>query len=282
MQDASPAKEVGMATRSGESEKSGRRAYGGGCYRRRIELRASEGGAQGELGDDFHHFAVAIAHDGARVTAVDAEPRRIPWTTCPGALVPLQAMKGAPLDDPILDLTRHAPAKTQCTHLHDLTCLAIAHAGRTAAGGPGERRYDVSVPDRVERRAECRVEIDGREALRWSLEGMRVIAASDPDFEGQSIGSKPFRETLRSRATPDEVEAAWILQRAVFIGLGRQHDFDAMKAAREFADEVGGGCHAFAPERLDQGLRVLGNTHDFTEGPDEILTRLPNVPGRAG
>ena len=75
------------------------------------------------LGDDFHHFAVAIAHDGARVTAIEGEPRRIPWTTCPGALVPLQAMKGAPLGDPILNLTRHAPAKAQCTHLHDLTCL---------------------------------------------------------------------------------------------------------------------------------------------------------------
>ena len=260
---------------------SERRAYGTGCYRRRIELCATETGARGELGDDFHHFAVEISHDGGFVTAVAGEPRRIPWTTCPGALAPLQAMKGAALDAAILDLVRHTPAKAQCTHLHDVTCLTIAHAGRVASGGARERRYDVTVPDRVERRAECRVEIDGEEALHWSLEGMRVTAASDPSFEGLAIGSRPFREILRDRPTPDAIEAAWILQRAVFIGLGRQHDFDAMRTAREFADEVGGGCHAFAPERLDQGLRVLGNTHDFSESADEILSKPPNAGAAA-
>lgn len=258
-----------------------RRAYGTGCYRRRIVLRATESTAEGELGDDFHHFAVGVLHDGARVTAVEGEPRRIPWSTCPGALLPLQEMKGASLDDSVLDLARHTPAKAQCTHLHDLTCLAIAHAGRATTDGPAERRYDAIVPDRVERRAVCRVGIDGAEVLRWSLEGMRVLAASDPAFEGQSIGSKTFRETIRARTTPEEVEAAWILQRAVFIGLGRQHDFDAMKTARDFADEVGGGCHGFAPERVDQGLRVLGNAYDFTERADEILARPPNAPDTA-
>ena len=257
---------------------SDRRPYGTGCYRRRIELRASDGEAHGELGDDFHHFSVGIRHDDAYVTGIEGEPRRIPWTTCPGALVPLQRMKGAPLDASLLDLARHAPAKEQCTHLHDLTCLAIAHAGRARVGGATTRRYDITVPDRVERRAECRVDRDGAEVLRWSLEGLRIVGASDAAFEGLSIGSKPFRNALRSQAASDALEAAWVLQRAVFIGLGRQHDFDAMRTAREFADEVGGGCHAFAAERLDQGLRVLGNAHDFSEGPDEILTRPANAP----
>ncbi|MGB0621492.1 MAG: hypothetical protein ACPGVZ_18690 [Myxococcota bacterium] len=255
-----------------------RRAYGTGCYRRRIELTATDTEARGELGDDFHHFTVEIAHDGERVTAIAGDPRRIPWTTCPGALAPLQQMKEARLGASVLDLVRHTPPKAQCTHLHDLSCLTIAHAGRVVSGGAAERRYDVVVPDRVERRAKCHVEVDGTEVLRWSLEGLRILSASDEDFETLSIGSKPFREVLASRSTPDAIEAAWILQRAVFIGLGRQHDFDAMKTAREFAGEVGGGCHAFAPERLDQGLRVLGNAHDFSDGPDTILSQPRNHP----
>jgi len=259
-----------------------RRDYGSGCYRRRIELHAGDGEAHGELGDDFHHFTVALTHDGDRVTSLEGKPVRIPWTTCPGALVPLQRMNGIGIAEPILEITRHTPAKAQCTHLHDLTCLAIAHAGRVSRGGRASRRYDVTVPDRVERRSECHIEIDGIVRLRWSLEGMRVIEGSDTSFDGLSIGSKPFREALRGQSSADAVEAAWILQRAVFIGLGRQHDFDAMKTAREFVEEVGGACHSFAAERLDAGLRVRGNVHDFSTGPEGLLARPSNVPSEKG
>ncbi|MEM9175584.1 MAG: DUF2889 domain-containing protein [Myxococcota bacterium] len=256
-----------------------RRPYGSGCYRRRIELRASEGTARGELGDDFHHFIVEIAHDGRRVSDVRGEPRRIPWTTCPGALVPLQAMKGAEIAEPVLSLSRHTPSRAQCTHLHDLTCLTIAHAARALRGGARERRYDVTIPDRIDRRADCRVDVDGMPVLHWSLRGLRIVGGSDGRFDDLSIGSKPFREALGGLDGPDAIEAAWVLQRAVFIGLGRQHDFDAMETAREFAGEVGGGCHAFAPERLDQGLRILGNAYDFSSGPEAILLQTPNAPG---
>ena len=123
--------------------------------------------------------------------------------------------------------------------------------------------------------------MDGEERLFWALEGLRIAASSRPRFEGLKIGTPAFREAMRAADSPDETEAAWVLQRAIFIGLGRQHDFDAMKTAREFAGEVGGGCHAFAPERLDQGLRVLGNAHDFSDGPGTILSQPRNHPLRA-
>ena len=186
-------------------------------------------------------------------------------------------MSGAPLRSSLLEITRHTPAKQQCTHLHDLTCLAVAHASRATAGNL-RRRYDVSVPDRVERRTRCTLALDGEERLFWALEGLRIAASSRPRFEGLKIGTPAFREAMRAADSPDETEAAWVLQRAIFIGLGRQHDFDAMPTPRSFAGEVGGSCHAFAPERIDAGRRLLGNVHDFTREPNEILSRsLTNV-----
>jgi len=255
----------------------GRSDYGSGCYRRRIELHATGDEVRGELGDDFHHFAVVVRHDRAKVKSVAPEAIRVPWTTCPGALVPLERMRDAALASPLLDLTRHTPAKSQCTHLHDLTCLAIAHAAR-AGGETRVRRYDIAVPDRVDRRTCCTLTRDDDEILTWELEGLRIRTSSVAAFDGLQIGSKPFREAMRGAGSADETEAAWILQRAIFIGLGRQHDFDAMPSPSSFAQEVGGSCHAFAAERIDEGVRQLGNVHDFTDDADALLSRaLSNV-----
>ncbi len=263
---------------SGDEAIGGRSGYGGGCYRRRIELRATGDEVRGELGDDFHHFAVVVRHDDAKVTSVAPEAIRVPWTTCPGALAPLERMRDAALASPLLDITRHTPAKAQCTHLHDLTCLAIAHAAR-AGGETHARRYDVAVPDRVDRRSRCTLVRDGDEVLTWELEGLRIRTSSAAAFDGLQIGSKPFREAMRGAGSADETEAAWILQRAIFIGLGRQHDFDAMPTPRSFAQEVGGSCHAFAADRIDEGARQLGNVHDFTDDADALLSRARSNVG---
>jgi hypothetical protein len=116
-----------------------------GAYERRIELvTVSPREVEGELVDDFHHFRVSIAHDGTRVTGIDGEAVRHPWTTCPDALGPLRSLEGAPLTTSAVELGDHGDPRSTCTHWFDLTGLAIAHA----AAGRDRRRYDVVVPDR--------------------------------------------------------------------------------------------------------------------------------------
>ncbi len=236
-------------------------------------LEAGEGVARGELADDFHHFVATVHHDGERVTRVDGKPVRVPWTTCPGALAPLRRMEGVDLSLPLLDLTRHTPAREQCTHWHDVACLAIAHARRFAKGGPAARRYDFAMPDRVERVTRCTLHVDGAPGPWWRVEGLSITEADDDAFVGLKIGTRPFRERLAALGDADRAEATWVLQRALFIGLGRQPDFESMQTAAEFATHVGGACHTYSEARMHEGRRHRGSVRDFTHHPDRVLDR---------
>ena len=64
--------------------------YGDGCYRRRIQLEQQPGALSGSLEDDCHGFRVRITHDDKIVTGVEADTLRIPLSSCPGAVEPLQ------------------------------------------------------------------------------------------------------------------------------------------------------------------------------------------------
>ena len=120
--------------------------YGTGAYRRRIRLIAGDHTVSGELEDDFHHFRATIEHDGKQVTAARGEALRVPWTTCPGSILPLARLKGLNLSRSLLAAGKHTSSRAQCTHLFDAACLAVAFA---AQGGRGERIWDAVVPDRV-------------------------------------------------------------------------------------------------------------------------------------
>src|SRR3954453_19153948 len=110
----------------------------------RVEtIDASTG--RGDMEDDFHRFGIPLHHDGELVTEVVGEGTRYPWTTCPGAVEPLRALSGAPLTTRLSALGEYAPARQNCTHLFDLTGLAVAHAAR---GNATTRVYDVAIPDR--------------------------------------------------------------------------------------------------------------------------------------
>lgn len=246
--------------------------YGAGCYRRAIRLEAESGIVRGELADDFHHFAVTLRHDGERVTAIEGEPVRVPWTTCPGALAPLRRMQGILLDLSLREVTRHTPARAQCTHWHDLACLAIAHAGRFERADAPLRRYDFAMPDRVERTTRCTLLRDGEPVTAWRVTGMQIAEADDPALEGLRIGTRPFREAL-ALSTGDAFEARWVLQRAFFIGLGRQHDFEAMQTATEFATHVGGACHTYSDAHMHEAQRHAGTVRDFSDAPEAVLRR---------
>ena len=240
-------------------------------FRRSIALESRGGEVRGELADDFHHFAVRVVHDGERAVAVEGEDVRVPWTTCPGAIEPLRRMVGAPVSDRILEVFKHTRPREQCTHLHDLACLALTHAAR----GESRRRYDVALPDRVQNATEAVLRCDGRDLLRWRLRGNRVERATPPIFDGLPLAISPFLDFLLDelRDLPAMAEAAWILQRAIFVGGGRRHDFEGLREAKDFAALLGAACHTFAPERVGDAKRVGDNLRDFSDTPERLLDR---------
>src|SRR5207237_10898454 len=121
--------------------------YPSGSYRRRIHVTASPDHAAvtAELEDDFHHFRVTVAHDGARVTGVRGEGVRYPWSTCPLAAAQLEPLFGMSLSTRSTAVGDVVSARDNCTHMFDLAGLAVAHAARD-----GDRRqYDITVSDPV-------------------------------------------------------------------------------------------------------------------------------------
>ncbi len=228
---------------------------------------------RGELADDFHHFGVRLRHDGKCAVSVEGEDVRVPWTTCPGAIAPLRRMQGVALSALLPGLLRRTDARAQCTHLHDLACLAIAHAARCVAGGPPFRRYDVSVPDRIDGSATVELLRDGQTQLSWRIRASTVTDSTPASFAGLELSGGAFHRFCAEQLDAELAEAAWVLQRAVFIGLGRRHDFERIHEASTFAPVVGAACHTFDPVRVADAKRRYASLRDFTSAPLRILDR---------
>src|SRR5207245_277647 len=114
-----------------------------------------------ELEDDFHHFRVTVAHDGARVTGVRGVGVRFPWSTCPLAADRLAPLVGMPLSVRSTAVGDVVSARDNCTHMFDLAGLAVAHAARVGA----RRQYDVVVADPVDDRRQVTLDRDGEPLL---------------------------------------------------------------------------------------------------------------------
>ena len=263
-----------MATRAKRLSVPKRPDYGQGIYRRCIVLESGDGEVRGELADDFHHFGVRLVHDGQRVLAAEGEDVRVPWTTCPGAVEPLRRMQGARISDLILEAFGHTRAREQCTHLHDLACLAVTHA----ASGEASRRYDISVSDRVDDASEAILLRDGEELLRWRVRGNAVERGTPQSFTGTPLASFAFLEFLIEMRSepghdPSVAQAACALQRAIFVSGGRRHQFRAFATAADVASVVGPACHTFRPSRVSEAKRIRGSGRDFTHAPEKVLDR---------
>lgn len=215
--------------------------------------------------DDFHRFGVTIRHDGARVTGVDGDSRRYPWTTCASAVEPLRALEGAPLTTRLSALGDHSVARHNCTHLFDLSGLAIAHAAR---GDEGTRTYDIAIDDRVDNRTRPRLWRDGALVLDWELAGRTLVGP--PPFDKVSLRGG-FLSWAEDTLDADLAEAAIALRRACDISMGRIMDLDVFETAEMLGDQVRGTCHSFQPEMMVQAVRVKGQTRDFTADADALL-----------
>lgn len=238
-------------------------------YRRRVVAIASGSEAVAAMEDDFHYFIVRLRHDGETVTAIEGVPVRVPWTSCPGAAARLQEMVGARLHPakgeprPRWDISQH------CTHMFDIAKLAIAQAARASRGLSSRRRYDVTIPDRIDRRTTAEIRRDGDLVFRWDVEGLRVTgpaAFADHSLEGRAIWPDG------SIADDDVLEAALILRRCLVIFRGRMPEPPTIKRA----DQVPGGfgsCFTYQPENAAHGEWVMEDK-DYSASADLVLADL--------
>jgi hypothetical protein len=246
--------------------------YPSGRYRRRIRMTASSqlqpGEVVAELEDDFHHFRVTLAHDGARVTGVRAVGVRFPWSMCPLAAEQLEPLVGMPLSIRSTAVGDVVSARDNCTHMFDLSGLAVAHAAR----GGGRRQYDVIVADPVDGRRRATLDRDGEPLLAWVVDRHTILEPSP--FAGQALRGG-FLAWAEAMLEPDAAEAAIVLRRACHIAHGRVQDLDVYDDAAPLLPIMSGACFTFQPERAPVARRMKGTIRDFTDAPGRLLGPHP-------
>lgn len=234
------------------------------CFRRRIELvrhgSVTAGQVRAVLEDDFHHFRVALDYADGRVAAAIGEAVRFPFTACPGATGPLQALAGMALDPIAHSVMQHTDATLQCTHMFDLAGLAIALAAR----GDARRLYEITVPRHVDGRSHARLVRDGVPVLDWEVEGSTILGPAP--YAGVDMRAGLARWALTSLPA-QEAEAVLALRRCALIALGRLKDID-----REPHAHLTGRCYAQQPQRAPQAMRIVGSTWDFTDRPAALCS----------
>lgn len=226
-------------------------------FRRRFRITPSSGRVQTEVEDDFHCMSVIVHHDGVVATIVEPEMRRVPWTTCPGAVDTLkQTFTGVALKD----FAMRGDKKINCTHLYDLAILAAEHALDTVP-----TIYDILVSDAVngERRAELRE--NGRPLMSWSEASFKLL--SPAEVAGLSLFTmRTWIDTL----DPTQRKAAKLLQWGNMIANGRAIPLDQQSDATKMPPN----CHTFQPERAVQARRV-GVIRDFSSGSEPLADFQP-------
>ncbi|HKT75203.1 MAG TPA: DUF2889 domain-containing protein [Sphingobium sp.] len=240
-------------------------------YRRRILIEPQADRVTAELEDDYHRMVVTLRHEAGVVQEVQCAMKRAPWTSCPGAMEQLRAtFTGVAL----ADVARRGEKLQNCTHLHDLTLFAAAHAKGTARVA-----YDVFVTDLAEGRRRAMLRRDGALLLDWSLEGDEFLTPAD--LEGLRL-----RDLGPWIAAQDEAlaEAGRILRWAAILAHGREIVIPAGLSATAFPS---GSCYTFQPERARDATRLEGADIDFSlPGAEPMQDRadaFPAVPaGKAG
>lgn len=227
-------------------------------FRRHLRVTPSPGQVIAALEDDYHCMAVILRHDGVRVTGIDSVMERVPWTTCPGAPAVLAAtFTGVAL----ADVPARGDKKANCTHLHDLTVLAAAHAGETAP-----ILYEIVTCDPVDGLATAEIRRDGVALLQVAHRNHLMEAPAE--IAGLSI--LKLRDWIDSLDAPHR-EAARLLQWGAILANGRLIPMERQSTA----SRVPPNCFTFQPDNAAKAIRV-GKVIDFTATP---LTPLDHFDG---
>jgi len=237
-------------------------------YRRRIQLTREGQRVLGELEDDCHGFRVTLDHDGQVVTQVSGEARRVPLTTCAGALAPLQALVGVALDaSPSAILAKIRP-RDNCTHWYDLALLALAHATQREP----VRVYDVEVTDHPPDGGTSRAEVflNGRSLHRWQLQGTAIAQphayAGRPVLNGFSAWAYAAFDGVAR-------EAAFVLSKGIFVAHSRMFDMSNIGGTPALGHtNMLGACYSYSAGVVETAYRNYDTVRDFTATPEQLLT----------
>lgn len=240
--------------------------FGPGIYRRRIRLVQHEGYVTGDLEDCNHGFSVSIKHDGHKVTAVEGQHHRIPFTTCGGAITPLQQLVGINITLTLHELSASMNTRANCTHWLDLSLLAIRHilCSETV------REYNIEIPDELDNPTCARVYRNNALVHEWLVKDWMISAptplANNTLFKGFSAWANT------AFADEDNKEAAFILQKGYFVSRARRFDLDALVGESAATQPMmAGACFSYSEPQASTAIRTVNATRDFTHTAEELL-----------
>jgi hypothetical protein len=230
-------------------------------YRRRISIEPSgdeTGGAVlAMLEDDMHCMAVTLRHARGLVTAVEPVMERAPWSTCPGARDRLVATF---VGQPLAEVTARREKRANCTHLHDLACLAAAHAEDNSG-----LIYDVLINDPRDGERLLELRRDGEVLLCWRELAGRLVEPAG--LAGLTLAT--LRDWIERLPEPEK-EPARALQWAGLVAHGRAMTIAGQQA---IAATMPPNCYTFQPERRATAIRN-GPLRDFSRGAAKPLDHL--------
>lgn len=243
--------------------------YGKGIFRRRIFVRGEPGIVTVELEDGNHGFRVRLEHDGEVVTDIKVDAVRYPFNTCPEAITPLRRIVGFPLCGDAQALRDRAVPGENCTHMFDMTALAIAHVGQENA----VLDYLMAVEDQGEAPARVEVHCNGQIVHAWRVKDHQIVFPS-------ALAGKPMMRGFHAWAShafnAPELQAAIALQRAYFVAQSRRYDFDPPEANPGIGDGMPqGSCYTYNHGAVERAQRRAGTVRDFTHTPEKLLRFEP-------
>lgn len=222
--------------------------------------------------DDTHHAMwLLLEYRDYVVTAIQAAIERGPATPCGGATAGLQSLVGLPLAAEVGVISELLPCTSNCTHLIDLARLAMATARR---GGSGSVEWRIAVPDLIGEAKWVEIERDGIVVHRWRVAD--GVIKQPESLSGYPV-MKGFYAWAREMFSGEELEAATMLQRGIFVSCGRKHIVDeAPPVPLRLSDGMAGACHSYSEANLASATNVIGYVRDFSDGiapgpiPDHI------------
>ena len=248
--------------------------YGKGVFRRRLRLQVQgDGSGPAGLGglmlvdleDNNHAFRIRLQHDGVVVTDVLSESVRHPFTTCPDASQPLRRAIGLRLDADGLTQRQRLEPGANCTHLFDMTILALAHAADVGL----DRLYEITIDDERDGLIRSRIECNGETIHDWQVRD-QVVEAPDA-YAGQPI-MRGFYAWASQAFTGMPLEAAVALQRGFFVGQSRRYVSRPIELYPAISDGVPDGvCYSYNHGVVERALRINGSIRDHSDSPDRLL-----------
>ncbi len=244
--------------------------YGNGVFRRRIRLTADGNTVVGELEDCAHGFRCRLEHDGQSITNIVGESLRTPYDICAGATEPIKQFIGQPIDISLPALNQEVNARSNCTHLYDLSALALEFCHLSSTNDVSERIIDVVIPDETDQPTNAEVLIDGQKILAWQLQAWQIMG---PEALAQKPFYRGFASWVNAELSGIEQTAAFALQKGYLVAESRRYDMEAIAGKSPEVDlGMQGFCFTYSEDNIGRATRLSGTMRDFTDCEEQLLT----------